>query len=224
MMMPKPFQIPMSALIPQGLTNFLAAGKNIGVTHITNGAFRLHPVEWNIGEAAAMIASLTIRNGVWPEQIEVQRELIAAGVPLVWFDDLSPSNANFAAVQLTAINRVYPLDTANLHASVDSPVTRAEAAQALAALFGKTEAKPSAALDIRKTDVHAAAIAVALDQRWMSSDHRNWFHPDLPFYWSDWREQRFPHALPPLKTHHVGPVTRGKFAQRLMHSQISTRY
>ena len=29
-----------------------AGGKNIGTTHITNGGYRLHPVEWNIGEAA----------------------------------------------------------------------------------------------------------------------------------------------------------------------------
>ncbi len=227
MMMPRPFQIPMSALIPRGgLTNFLAAGKNIGVTHITNGAFRLHPVEWNIGEAAAMIASLAIRNGAWPAALEVQRELIAAGVPLVWFDDLSSGNANFAAVQLTAINKAYPLDTHNLHASLDSPVTRAEAAQALAAVFGKTESRPSAALDIGKTNLQAAAIAVALDQGWMSNDHRNWFHPDLPFYWTDWREQRFPHALRPFKTRHLGPVTRREFAQRLMHtweSNIRTR-
>src|SRR6185369_9044773 len=62
MMMPKPFQVPMSALIPQKVTNLLAAGKNIGVTHLTNGAFRLHPIEWSVGEAAAVIASLTLQH------------------------------------------------------------------------------------------------------------------------------------------------------------------
>ena len=34
------------------MTNLLPAGKNIGTTHITNGCYRLHPVEWNIGEVA----------------------------------------------------------------------------------------------------------------------------------------------------------------------------
>jgi hypothetical protein len=43
MMMPRPFQIPMAALLPRENINFLPAGKNIGVTHLTNGAFRLHP-------------------------------------------------------------------------------------------------------------------------------------------------------------------------------------
>ena len=32
-------------------------GKNIGTTHITNGCYRLHPVEWNVGEVAGMLAA-----------------------------------------------------------------------------------------------------------------------------------------------------------------------
>ena len=47
-----PFQIPLGALIPIRVENLLPACKNLGVTHITNGCYRLHPVEWNIGEAA----------------------------------------------------------------------------------------------------------------------------------------------------------------------------
>lgn len=52
-----PFQIPLGALIPQRLTNLLAGGKNLSVTHITNGCYRLHPVEWNIGESAGLLAA-----------------------------------------------------------------------------------------------------------------------------------------------------------------------
>src|ERR1051325_11079834 len=87
MMMPKPFQIPMGALIPEGVGNLLAAGKSLGVTHLTNGAFRLHPVEWNVGEAAAAMASLAIETGAPPARAAVQAVLAKAGVPLVWFDD-----------------------------------------------------------------------------------------------------------------------------------------
>ncbi|MCS7190243.1 MAG: FAD-dependent oxidoreductase, partial [Fimbriimonadales bacterium] len=47
-----PFQIPLGALIPCRVRNLLPACKNIGTTHITNGCYRLHPVEWNIGESA----------------------------------------------------------------------------------------------------------------------------------------------------------------------------
>ena len=48
----RPFQIPLGALIPVRLKNLLPACKNIGTTHLTNGAYRLHPIEWNIGESA----------------------------------------------------------------------------------------------------------------------------------------------------------------------------
>ena len=48
-----PFELPLGSLIPRRLNNLIAANKNIGTTHITNGCYRLHPVEWNDFTAAA---------------------------------------------------------------------------------------------------------------------------------------------------------------------------
>lgn len=203
MMMPKPFQIPMGALAPQGIDNLLAAGKNLGVTHLTNGAFRLHPVEWNIGESAAVVASLAIDGGKLPAAPAAQRILAAAGVPLVWFDDLHPDHALFRDIQLTAIRGAYPLNDRDLHAAPEAPVTRAEAAQALVAHFGGSRVPAE------------AAVAIAVERGWMAADHRNWFHPDLPFYWADWREDKFPQALAPAAMKRRGPVTRAELATRL---------
>jgi hypothetical protein len=64
-----PFQIPLGALIPIRAENLLPASKNIGVTHITNGCYRLHPVEWNIGEAAGALAGYCISRGLAPRQV-----------------------------------------------------------------------------------------------------------------------------------------------------------
>lgn len=90
-----PFQIPLGALIPIRLRNLLAAAKNIGTTHITNGAYRLHPVEWSIGEAAGVAASQAIERGLDVQHLTtagplaaVQDALIARGVALAWPDDL----------------------------------------------------------------------------------------------------------------------------------------
>ena len=58
-----PFQIPLGSLIPQRIENLLPACKNLGVTHITNGCYRLHPVEWNIGEAAGALAAYLFGQG-----------------------------------------------------------------------------------------------------------------------------------------------------------------
>lgn len=65
-----PFQIPLGALIPQRVENLLPACKNIGTTHITNGCYRLHPVEWNIGEAAGALAAYCLEKGLRPRQVQ----------------------------------------------------------------------------------------------------------------------------------------------------------
>lgn len=64
-----PFQIPLGALIPVRVENLLPACKNLGVTHITNGCYRLHPVEWNIGEAAGALAAYCLDKNLSPRQV-----------------------------------------------------------------------------------------------------------------------------------------------------------
>ncbi|MBZ2198447.1 FAD-dependent oxidoreductase [Occultella gossypii] len=92
-----PFQIPLGALIPVGTANLLAANKNIGTTHITNGAYRLHPVEWSIGEAAGALAAQCLATGSAPATVRARAEELRAfqgllagelGVPLAWPDEI----------------------------------------------------------------------------------------------------------------------------------------
>ena len=61
-----PFEIPLGALLPQRVENLLAGAKNLGVTHITNGCYRLHPVEWNIGESAGALAAYCLETKILP--------------------------------------------------------------------------------------------------------------------------------------------------------------
>lgn len=87
-----PFQIPLGALIPVRVNNLLPACKNIGTTHITNGCYRLHPVEWNIGEAAGYLAAYCIDRGYSPREVrnspeklkDFQALLTRAGVEMKW--------------------------------------------------------------------------------------------------------------------------------------------
>jgi len=72
-----PFQIPLGALLPQRVENLLPACKNIGTTHITNGCYRLHPVEWNIGEAAGALAAHAIDVRQTPKAIRSNMKLLA---------------------------------------------------------------------------------------------------------------------------------------------------
>ena len=72
-----PFQIPLGALLPKRVENLLPACKNLGTTHITNGCYRLHPVEWNIGEAAGALAAQAVRLQQTPRRIRANPKLLA---------------------------------------------------------------------------------------------------------------------------------------------------
>ncbi|WLD93067.1 FAD-dependent oxidoreductase [Alkalihalobacillus sp. AL-G] len=89
-----PFEMPLGSLIPIRIKNLIASCKNIGSTHITNGCFRVHPVEWNIGEAAGYLAAFCINQSLTPKEVhqekyrvkELQDLLMQQGVELHWPD------------------------------------------------------------------------------------------------------------------------------------------
>lgn len=72
-----PFQIPLGSLIPVRMENILPANKNIGTTHITNGCYRLHPVEWNIGEAVGLLVSFAKERNVLPRDVRKEKDLLS---------------------------------------------------------------------------------------------------------------------------------------------------
>ena len=87
-----PFRVPLGSLIPRRVENLLAAGKGIGVSHIANGCYRMHHVEWGIGEAAGALAAWCLAQGKTPAQVhespaltrEFQAALAARGVQVRW--------------------------------------------------------------------------------------------------------------------------------------------
>jgi hypothetical protein len=87
-----PFEIPLGSLLPVRVNNLLPACKNIGATHITNGCFRVHPVEWNIGETVGYLAAYSLDKGVIPRVVRHRESLLKSfqgllrkeGIELNW--------------------------------------------------------------------------------------------------------------------------------------------
>ena len=75
-----PFELPLGALVPVRVRNLLPACKNLGTTHISNGCCRLHPVEWNVGEVAGLLAAHCLAEGAEPHQVH--------GAPTAFLADL----------------------------------------------------------------------------------------------------------------------------------------
>ncbi len=107
----RPFQIPLGSLLPAYPDNVAAACKNIGTTHLANGAYRLHPVEWAIGEAAGTLMAWCQKTGhkpvdVWTNTTYLRRlqlELLIRGAPLAWTTDLPPRHPLFVTAQLLVV-------------------------------------------------------------------------------------------------------------------------
>jgi hypothetical protein len=140
----KPFQIPLGALITEHCSNYIAACKNIGVTHITNGAYRLHPIEWAVGSAAGTLAAIYLSRNQFNEQqllsandlLAAQMALTAPGCasPIFWFDDVPPSHEHFQAIQIMSVTAIIEHDESSLSFEPDELITAKEVDQAVARL------------------------------------------------------------------------------------------
>lgn len=91
-----PYEIPLGALLPVRVKNLLPACKNIGTTHITNGCYRLHPTEWNIGESVGYLTAYAIMAGVDVHDVRLDQKhlenyqgiLEKNGVQIHWPEDM----------------------------------------------------------------------------------------------------------------------------------------
>lgn len=141
----KPYQIPLGSLESNNIDNLLAASKGIGTTHITNGAYRVHPTEWAIGDAAGVAAALAVKRHVSVKKMEsdtselrnLQRELILSGQPLVWFDDLAIDSPYFQSAQLASVLGLVEVTEDSLSFNPDAPVEEHEVAFAVHQLHAR---------------------------------------------------------------------------------------
>ena len=134
-----PFQIPLGALIPEGTTNLLASCKNIGATHLSNGATRLHPVEWAVGEAAGVLAAYCLQKGCEPREVwasealtrELQQSLLVNGAPLAWTVDVPPEHPLFVPAQRLVLAGAIHRSSPRFHSlelRLDEPLSQEERA------------------------------------------------------------------------------------------------
>jgi len=105
----KPFQIPLSALITDGCVNLLAGGGNIRASSIASSAYGSPAAEWAVGEAAGEAAAYCAGNKINTTDFAgklihvkgLQKWLVKKrGVPIYWYDDVTPYDEDFVEAQL----------------------------------------------------------------------------------------------------------------------------
>ena len=96
------YNLPMGCLLPQSIDDFIVAEKSISVTNIVNGTTRLQPVVLQIGQAAGVIAALSIKENLSPAKVsvrKVQNRLLEQGGYLLPYLDVPMDHPRFKAYQ-----------------------------------------------------------------------------------------------------------------------------
>ncbi len=106
-----PFQVPFEVFIPEKIDGFIPAEKNISQSRLANGATRLQPITMLTGQAAGVIAALSVRQGKQPralQPIQVQQALLESGCTLIqrWYADVPWGTKIWRATQLLALHQI----------------------------------------------------------------------------------------------------------------------
>jgi hypothetical protein len=96
------YNVPLGALIPQTMDGLIVAEKGISVSNVVNGTTRLQPVVMLTGQAAGVLAALSVLQKKQPRDISVravQNKLLQAGAYIMPYIDVPPTHKHFAAIQ-----------------------------------------------------------------------------------------------------------------------------
>jgi FAD dependent oxidoreductase/S-layer homology domain len=147
-----PFTISLGALISLRTEGLILSAKSIGTTHITNSAYRMHSIEWAIGEAGGHLAAFALREGVEARKVardrrlkrKFQGHLASYGIPIYWFNDISHEDPDFEAIQVLAAAGIVSTENAkSLNFNPNGAVSRAVVAIALVNVLGLERINPA---------------------------------------------------------------------------------
>ncbi|MEO0756389.1 MAG: FAD-dependent oxidoreductase [Cyanobacteria bacterium J06648_16] len=147
-----PFTLPAGSLVPMTVDGLVLSAKSIGTTHITNAAYRMHPMEWAIGEASGFLAAYA----VWTDEAlskivttpahlrKLQGFLTRNGIPIFWFDDVAHTDPDFEPIQVMAAAAIVRSESKqNLHFRPHAPVSRAVVSAAVVNLLELEKVAPA---------------------------------------------------------------------------------
>jgi len=96
------YNVPMGALIPKTIDGLVVAEKGISVSNVVNGTTRLQPVVMLTGQAAGVLAALSVLQNKQPRYISVrnvQEKLLNAGAYIMPYLDVLYNHPHFSSIQ-----------------------------------------------------------------------------------------------------------------------------
>ena len=96
------YNLPLGVLIPQKHDGIIVAEKSTSVSNVVNGTTRLQPIVILTGQAAGVLAALSVKQNKQARQIPVrlvQEKLLLAGAYIMPYFDVKPAYPHFIAIQ-----------------------------------------------------------------------------------------------------------------------------
>ncbi len=96
------FSIPLGTLIPEKIDGLIVSDKAISVSNIINGSTRLQPCVLLTGQAAGVLAALSVKNKIPVREVNirnVQQVLLNSNAYLLPLVDVDPTDKAFQAIQ-----------------------------------------------------------------------------------------------------------------------------
>lgn len=96
------FNVPLGALLPQKVEGLIVCEKGISVSNIANGATRLQPVVMLTGQAAGILAALSLQQKKPARQVavrDVQQVLLQEKAYIMPYVDVQPNDPAWEAIQ-----------------------------------------------------------------------------------------------------------------------------
>jgi FAD dependent oxidoreductase len=96
------YNIPLGCLIPQKMDGLIVAEKGISVSNVVNGTTRLQPVVLLIGQAAGVLAAVSITENKAPKVVavrKVQEVLLNQKAYIMPYIDIQPGDLGWESIQ-----------------------------------------------------------------------------------------------------------------------------
>lgn len=103
------FSVPLGVMIPELVQGLVVAEKGISVSNVVNGTTRLQPCVLLTGQAAGVLAALSVQKNISPAAVEVravQQALLDAKAYLLPYFDVKPQDTAFAAIQRVGVTGI----------------------------------------------------------------------------------------------------------------------
>jgi hypothetical protein len=115
----RPYTVPYGVIVPKRVDGLLTPVPVSG-THVGFSTLRMEPCWMALGEAAGEAAALAIETNVPPRRVatpELQRRLLRRGAVLIYFNDMTPGDRHYEAIQFLALRGLLGTDTWSARAS-----------------------------------------------------------------------------------------------------------